>query len=153
MAGVKVKDVREKYDRFVELLYTNKDGQRLDVGIQPERAALEYERGVTIIEVAIWNEFGTKTIPSRSWLRGWFQENQNYVTGWLLGEFKRVARGEQTKVQALQRVGEKCVASIKQRIVARIPPPNAPSTIAKKGSNVPLIDTGIFLGSIGAKVK
>ena len=129
-----------------------KDGKELTVGIHANEAARVHSNGVTVLQAAIWNEFGTDTIPARPFLTAWFDENLDLLFFWVKGEFSLVAQGKQSKDQALRRVGEKCVAAIKQRMVSRIPPPNRPSTIAKKGSDIPLIDTGLLWSSIGAYV-
>ena len=41
---------------------------------------------------------------------------------------------------------------IRLKILSNIPPPNAPSTIEKKGSSHTLIDSGIMLGSVSHQV-
>ena len=50
-------------------------------------------------------------------------------------------------------LGEKVVADVQRKIVALKDPPNAPSTIAKKGSANPLIDTGRLRQSIDFEVR
>ena len=32
--------------------------------------------GTTVGDIASWHEFGTQTVPQRSWCRGWFDERQ-----------------------------------------------------------------------------
>lgn len=150
--SVKVTDNRVRFDALVGELYS-REGRTLSVGIPEDRAQLTDAHGITAIRKAVWAEFGTPNAPARSWLLGWCNENEDLIRFWMRGELRLVIEGKQTKVQALRRVGEKAVASIKERIVNRIPPPNAPSTIKKKGSDVPLIETGHFLGAIGAKVE
>lgn len=54
---------------------------RIELGIPPEEAdkpALGYDgksTGATLGQVAWWNEFGTDTLPERSWFRSWFDAN------------------------------------------------------------------------------
>lgn len=50
-------------------------------------------------------------------------------------------------------VGEFLAGKMKEKIMSRIPPPNAPSTIAAKGSSLPLVDTGEMMGAIDHKSK
>jgi hypothetical protein len=53
----------------------------------------------------------------------------------------------------LKLVGEAAKADIQAKIRSNVPPPNAPSTIAQKGSSKTLIDTGAMLRSIDYKVE
>lgn len=107
----------------------------------------------TIVEIAAWHEFGTTDdgghLPSRSWLRRWFEERPQEIQGFA----RRVARGllekKLTNKQALAAVGAWAVGDMKKRITKGIDPPLAESTLRrKKGKTTPLIDKGIFLGSI-----
>jgi hypothetical protein len=54
---------------------------------------------------------------------------------------------------ALDRLGAKFVGDIQRRIKAHIPPPLQQSTIDRKGSSTPLIDTGVLWSSITHEVK
>lgn len=102
---------------------------------------------LTILELATIHEFGTDNIPARSFIRGWFDENQDAIRAVLLQEFrKEVESGDY--LAAGERVVLWAVASIQKRIADRIPPPLDPKTIARKGSSVPLIDTGVLRSSI-----
>ena len=56
-------------------------------------------------------------------------------------------------MRALSVLGMALVGDVQQRIRNRIPPPNAPYTIARKGSDVPLIDTGRLRQSIDFVVE
>ena len=48
---------------------------QVKIGIQADEKG-EYENGTSVIDVAIWNEFGTKKIPSRPFIRQCFSDNQ-----------------------------------------------------------------------------
>jgi hypothetical protein len=66
---------------------------------------------------------------------------------------KGVVAGAFTAGQALELLGEHVVGLMKERINARIPPPNKPSTIKRKGSDVPLIGhTGQLKNSLSYKL-
>ena len=54
---------------------------------------------------------------------------------------------------AAKDIGAKSVGMIQQEIVDGNWTPNAPSTIAKKGSDHPLIDTGLMRQSVHYVVK
>ena len=110
-------------------------------------------REVTVAEVAQWNYFGTSRIPARPWFL-WMKARHGAQLAALQ---KRLAEGIVTDKlsldQALALLGEAAVGMTKQTIADRIPPRNADSTIAKKGSDVPLIDSGQLRGSITYQVR
>lgn len=108
---------------------------------------------LTVAQVGAFHEFGTSRVPQRSFVRGWFDESQAEIAELLRSQLALAAAGKLTVEQALERVALKCEASMKKRIRNRIPPPLAPETIARKGSSVPLIDTGQLRNSIRAKAE
>lgn len=109
----------------------------------------------TISEIAAYNEFGTSTsggqehIPERPFLRTTISEQSKTVyvplTAKLLG---LVLDGTLTVNQAIGILGEKAVADVKMKIDAISDPPNADSTVDRKGSTNPLIDTGLMRQSV-----
>ena len=103
---------------------------------------------VTVLMVAEWMEYGTNTIPARSFIRAWFDENKATNTATMKSALQAVARGAITKERALELLGLRFVAGIQKRISDGIPPELADSTIKAKGSSVPLIDTGQLRSSI-----
>lgn len=84
-------------------------------------------------------------IPARPALRNTVAEK---ATRWaqVLGVTLKANGGDMDK--ALRMVGEAAVADIKRTIGTFTDPPNAPSTIAKKGHDQPLRDTKNYLNSI-----
>lgn len=56
-------------------------------------------------------------------------------------------------LKVLQLTGEAVSGQLRQQIVDTISPPNAPSTIARKGFDKPLVDTGHMLNSVDYEVK
>lgn len=101
----------------------------------------------TVAEIANEHEFGLG-VPERSWLRDWVDQNQAMIRNDLRRAASRIIEGKLTIQQASDLLGSKYVAAIQTRIANGIAPPNAPSTIAKKGSSTPLIDTGQFRSAI-----
>lgn len=112
--------------------------------------------GSKMVVVAATNEFGTTragrgnkvTIPARPFLRpvGRDQEMTNFVAGQLKA-ILRVPTPADPK-EALGKIGEKAVALVRRNIASHPPPPNAASTVAKKGSTGTLVDTGRLRQSI-----
>lgn len=108
------------------------------------------------VELAMIHEFGSPKagIPERSFIRSTFEMGKaGYVA-----DFRRllvaVVEGKMTVPRALGLMGLKISSDIKKRVTSGtgIPPPNAPSTIAAKGSSRPLIDTGRLVNSVSHEV-
>lgn len=97
---------------------------------------------LTVADVATFNEFGTSRIPQRSFIRAWVDENADFIQKTIAGQMRLVAAGKLDAETAAERIALACEGSMKQRISRGIPPPNAPATIARKGSSKPLIHTG-----------
>lgn len=129
----------------------DQNGTRLEAGVFGNKGET-YDNGVTTTDIGEWAESGTKTMPARPWLSGWLDENWELVIFRLRMEMSRVVRGQQTKNQALSRVGRMIRDGIRERILAKIPPPNAPATIKKKGFDHPLLETGRFLKAITYRI-
>jgi len=109
--------------------------------------------GGEVALIALVHEFGSekRSIPERSWLRSAIDRHR----GWsALREklLKAVFEGKLSAEQALGLLGQQAVADIRAGIVAGIPPPLSPKTIAAKGSDKTLIDSGRFFGSISYQV-
>jgi len=85
---------------------------------------------------------GSITIPERSFLRTTFDEKNEEWVNFFKSQLKQVL-GLQMDVQTLfNRLGARMVGDVQKKITDLDAPPNAPSTIIKKGSSNPLIDTG-----------
>lgn len=118
-----------------------------------EDGALEPSSELTVAEVGSFHEFGTSTIPQRSFIRAWFDESVAENRELLNSQLKLAIAGKLTLEAALERCALKFEASVRKRIRARIPPPLAQSTIDRKGSTTPLIDTGQLVSSIRGKAE
>ncbi len=124
----------------------------VEVGILSDAPHTGGEAGESLLDIAQANEFGVG-VPERSFLRGWVDERGAEVEkagGKLVS--KMVNSSEPSAQRTLDQLGLWSVGQIQKRIAERIPPPNSPYTIRKKGSDVPLIDTGQLRSSIVHKV-
>lgn len=110
--------------------------------------------GKKLARIAAINEFGApnKRIPERSFLRATVDQNQARYIGLIEKTVDRLLDGE-TPDRSLGLIGMVVVGDVQRRIRGRINPPNAPYTIAKKKSDVPLIDTGRLRQSIDYVVE
>jgi hypothetical protein len=100
-----------------------------------------YPDGTTVAEVAFWNEYGTVTIPQRSFIFSTVAENKTKWGNEMKASMINVARGKYTVDEALNMMGVKIQAAIQDKILNLNDPPNSPYTIAKKGYNNPLVDS------------
>jgi len=110
--------------------------------------------GKRLVTIATVHEFGTRDgrIPERSYLRSTVDEHRLRYIAMVSKAAKKIVEGaDPTQVMGL--IGSVAVGDVQRKIANRIPPPNAPSTIARKGSDVPLIDTGRLRQSIDYVVK
>jgi hypothetical protein len=106
-----------------------------------------YEDGTTVSQVAENAEFGLGQ-PQRSWLRGFFDEHEDEVKRIETAEMQKYVLGEQDFDTACERIALWIQGGIQRRIRNRISPANAEVTIKAKGSDVPLIDHGVFRSAI-----
>ena len=111
------------------------------------------EHAPTLLEVAVINEFGGGNVPQRSFIRATVDENLDRIQALQATLAKRIILAEITAEQAMQQLGAFVKGLIQSRIARGIEPPNAPSTIAAKGSSKPLVDTGQLRSSIDFVVE
>lgn len=120
----------------------------------------------TVVEVALWNEFGTEHIPERSFLRSAIDDNEGTINQWRTEALNKILSGDWPVSKGLEMIGFRVQQLIQNKIKSSVPPPNAPSTVAAKqasgvlpgslpagGSTGTLIDTGLLLRSISFRVQ
>lgn len=110
----------------------------------------KYPDGTNVAQVAFWNEYGTKNAPPRPFFR---QTIAAKSSGWgsALGKNLTATRYDTDKAMAL--VGTGIKDQITRSIVEFQSPGNAPSTIAAKGFDKPLIHSGDMSRSVDFDVK
>lgn len=121
--------------------------QQVRVGIQAGEA--QSDEGVDVLDIAVWNEVGTPTIPARPFMRQSADGNKEIIEKMCKAQLKKVAQGE-TAENALKAIGNRQVGLIQDTITKSKTwaEPNAESTKKKKGSDVPLIDTSRMQQSV-----
>lgn len=92
-------------------------------------------------------------IPARPFLRTGIDNNQHKIENVMRQEIIRILSGNQNAEAALQRIGLHIEGLIKKNFVEGDFKPNAKSTIRKKKSSRPLIDTGHLRQSIRYVVR
>lgn len=126
----------------------------LTVGVHASEGDEAHENtSLTVLQVAAFQEFGTSRAPRRSFIADWSDENEEAHKAQLRSMAKAVIAGSVKSVdQGLQRLGNLYVGEVQRRIAQGIEPPLAESTIKRKGSSKPLIDTGQLRSSIRFKL-
>jgi phage gpG-like protein len=124
------------------------------VGVQgPEGAAVHDDSdGLTNAQLAAIHEFGTATVPERSFIRATIEAHGREYERILGAEAAKIIAGRSTVERSLTLLGMRVEGDMKATIEAGIPPPLAPVTVAAKGSSQPLIDSGQLRNSITSKV-
>jgi len=120
--------------------------------VGPGASALEAGSSLTLAELALIHEYGTDTIPERSFIRSTLLARRGDLAALQVRVFKRILAGELTATAGLELIGEQCVAWIRQTIRDGLDPPLATETIIRKGSTKPLIDHGQLLNAIAYQV-
>lgn len=109
-----------------------------------------YPTGESVAQVAFWNEYGTATAPSRPFFRQTINDNKS---DWVasVGNLMKLHNGDTQKVMGL--MGQHIQGQITQSITTWTTPPNSAYTVAMKGFQKPLVDTGQLSRSISYEVK
>lgn len=107
---------------------------------------LLYDNNIPVAQVASWNEFGTDTIPARPFIRNCIRNNRKK---WIKLYKDNVIRNNKLDLNYIANI---IVGDVKTSIDKTIEPPNKQSTIAKKKSSHPLIDTGRLKNSITYRI-
>lgn len=110
---------------------------------------------ITNAELAMAHEFGTAHVPERSFIRAPFDANRSKYEDHLAAFAKKVYAGAMKVERAVGLVAAEMASDVRKYIVdgAGVPPPNAPATIARKGSSRPLVDTAQMKNSISHAVE
>nr|DAX62182.1 MAG TPA: virion morphogenesis protein [Caudoviricetes sp.] len=130
---------------------------QVEIGILAIDKSLMGEDGkTTILNYAIWNEFGTSDIPARPFMRNAFDSNRGIISNLIQVAPKKVIKGEKNGKEALMEIGETIRGLIIQSIATAQgwAVPNDPKTLKIKTKNgqanntKPLIDNRFLIKSI-----
>lgn len=144
----KVKDYRKNLEKAMK--------SHVDVGLPREVAQKgNYGNGVSVVDVGYANEYGAG-VPTRSFLRNTFHVKKKEIAKEIDNVFSAMVEGSIDSQTALGRIGVTATNYVKQAFSTQgygTWQANAESTIAKKGSSSPLIDTGALRQSITYAVR
>lgn len=125
----------------------------VDVGlIEPKGTQAHPDAvGRTVAQLGATHEFGVG-VPERSFIRATVDSNKGKIERTLAESAGRIAARVPVQV-ALGKVGKDVERMIDKRIESNIPPPLSPITIAKKGHDLALVDSGTLRASVDSKVR
>ena len=118
---------------------------RLEVGIFEDA---KYDDGKPVASIAKLHEFGNLRVPPRPFFSIAIDKNQGKWGGILKNQFLTNQNAE----LSLSQVGEVVRGDVALSLTTLKSPPNAETTIKKKESSNPLIDTGFLRACINFKV-
>ena len=124
-------------------------GKQVKVGIQAGSGSHD---GVDILDIAIYNHFGTRNIPSRPFISDCFDKNQGQISEAKKRIVYRVMDGMPASA-GLAQLGQWYQDVLKGHIRNGGWVPNAPATVKRKGSSRPLIDTGQLVNSVRWEIE
>lgn len=138
------------FKKLDKLLKDNKS--QLQVGFFKGQMRKSGNKDIPQAQIAYWNEFGTEDgkIPPRPFMRLSIEKNNK---NWLKFTKKGLLNNNLEIKKTINQLGLLIVGDIQKEITNLRTPPNAESTIKKKGSSNPLIDTGLMRNSVKHKVK
>jgi len=124
------------------------NGSGVKVGIQ---AGADSQDGVDMVDIAVFNELGTADIPARPFVRNAAEKNRQDIATVMDHLARKVEDGAGTDT-ALETLGQWYQGRQQAHIRSGEFVPNAPATIKKKGSSVPLIDKGKLVNAVRYEV-
>lgn len=137
-----------------DLGYRKVVGRLLGLGNLGVTVGVHEEEGQDLVTRAVVNEFGSSDghVPERSFLRATLDTNDRSYSELLADGVDRLLDGEQPSA-AFAPLTRTVVDDARRAIDEGIKPPNAPSTIAQKGHDHTLIESGDLRDSITARVS
>lgn len=140
----------EKLQAYLTNLNRNLSGsQTVSVGFMADAT---YPDGTSVAMVAAIQEFGApaKSIPPRPFFRQMIAKEQGH---WAADIAAILKANKYRSDKTLGLMGMEIKAELQESIQRLTSPKLAPATVARKGSDKPLVDTGHMLNSVDFKVS
>lgn len=125
---------------------------KLEVQVGFQAGEKTYEDGTDLVDVAAYNEYGTSDTPARPFMKQSFENHEDELQKACDRVNQTLNRGG-TAEAGLKELGVFVKGLVQEEIVDGGFEPNAPSTIKKKGSEQPLIDTSTMRQSVNYVIK
>lgn len=142
--SVEVKLIDHGFDNIIRQAL-KLDGKGVKVGIRRGKGSHD---GTDMLDIAVYNHFGTATIPARPFVSDCAEKNAGQIQEAQKRLVYRVYQGGLSADGALAQLGAWYVNVQKGHILHGGWTPNAPATIKRKGSNRPLVDTGQLVNTV-----
>lgn len=138
------------WDAILARIKRDSGNAHVKVGIQQDsvRDPEDGKPAADMVQIAAFQEFGTKNIPERSFIRGWYDSAVPKIQRLIQRLVIQYIDGKITMEVLLAKLGVFAQGAMRKYLRDLKEPPNAPSTIRAKGSSNPLIDTGQLLAFI-----
>lgn len=137
--------------------FTDKNG--FNTIVQKLKKPIVLEVGIidnpSLASLGAFHEFGTTTIPSRSFLRKYVEQNEPVIVKRLIEALQKIyIQPERNPKTDLNNLGSFMVQGIKTRILSGIAPALKPATQKSKKQNksLPLVHTGKLLNGIRFRI-
>lgn len=138
----------DQMDETLRALRDNAENASVvDVGFLEDA---KYPDGTQVASVAFWNEYGTRRAPARPFFRDMIADKS---PEWPRAISNLLVQNNYDAEKTLNIVGEAVAGQLAQSIYDFDRVPLAPSTIAAKGFDKQLIDSGQMVNSIRHEVK
>ncbi len=150
--------IRRKNPKWLDRLVVLYSGPRSDLAIgwpRGKTGGLRYPDGADVATVAATLNFGSasKNIPARPFMTVGGKRATGATTPIAEALVPAMNRGKITREGILEHMGPVAVGAFKEAILDGPWAPNAPRTVAEKGSAKPLVDTGLMSQSLTYVVR
>lgn len=131
-------------------------------GVTPAQYKKKGQKPVNVTEIAIIQEYGTEKIPPRPAFRRGMEHalavNRKQIGAQMKNIAQRILSGRGSEAHRsllvlLTGIGKSAKAKTKEIIRTGDETPNAPATIAKKGFDHPLSETGLLEKHVDYEVR
>ena len=148
--GASVSDRMTADGKKFKKMLDDLSGLEVCIGFQHGKAS--EEDGTDICDIAAWNELGTVRMPSRPFLRKSVDEIKDLIGAFLEEKKADLVNGVSAE-QVMKEIGLFQKDLIQKKITDGDFVPNAESTVRRKGSSKPLIDTGRLRQSVNYVIR
>lgn len=119
----------------------------------PENPTYEDKYKTKFADVAEYNEFGTTKIPARPFMRTAIAQNEQKWKQVFAEGVRKCVNGGDPPTLALLDAASTAAGDIALVLRDFTTPPNAPSTIERKGKDDPLMESGLLFQNITGIVE
>ena len=128
-------------------------GGEVQWGLPDAPEVEDYDDDTSVRMVAFVQEFGHENIPARGYFKRSAKKRRRELKQASQDVMFAVAAGRLSVEKALDLVGQQAAATLRKDLTDFKDPGNAPSTIARKGFDNPLIETGHLRSQITHKTE